>query len=95
MVHGVYKVALKKYTVSFTTSRIRTRISSIGLMFEYAGTTIISFAVAYLLERVGNSIGCIIVCVCAIVIMSAIIRYMNGRLGLKPEEYAPKDINNV
>lgn len=92
---GAYKVALKKYTVSFTTSKIRTRITSIGLMFEYAGTTIISFASAYLLEHTSNSFACVIVCVIGLLVMIGIIKYMDGRLGLKPEEYKAKDINNI
>lgn len=93
--HGAYKVALKKYTVSFTTSKIRTRITSIGLMFEYLGTTIISFIAAYLLNYVSDSMACIVVCVIGLFIMYGIIRFMEGRLGLKPEQYASKDINNV
>ena len=93
--YGAYRVALKKYTVSFTTSKIRTRITSIGLMFEYAGTTIISFAVAYLLEYVGNSSACVIICVLGLLIMAGIIKYMESRFGLRPEQYKPKDINNV
>jgi hypothetical protein len=93
--HGAYRVALKKYTVSFTTSKIRTRITSIGLMFEYLGTTIISFIAAYLLNYVSDSIACIVVCVIGLFVMYGIIRFMDGRLGLKPEQYAAKDINNV
>lgn len=93
--HGMYKVALKKYTVSFTTSKIRTRISSIGLMFEYAGTTIISFAVALLLHDVGNSMGCVIVSVISLIVMFIVLKFMDGRLGLKPEEYKSKDINDI
>lgn len=92
---GAYKVALKKYTVSFTTSKIRTRITSIGLMFEYAGTTIISFAAAYLLDYISNSFACVVVCIIGLLVMLGIIKYMNGRLGLKPEEYEAKDINNI
>lgn len=92
---GAYKVAIKKYTVSFTTSKIRTRITSIGLMFEYAGTTLISFAAAYLLDYTSNSLACVIVCVIGLLVMLGIIKYMDGRLGLKPEEYKAKDINNV
>lgn len=94
-IQGVYRVALKKYTVSFTTSKIRTRITSIGLMFEYAGTTIIAFICAYLLDRVGNSLGCIVICIISFLIMYCVLKYMDGRLGKKPEEYSAKDINNV
>jgi len=94
-IHGAYKVAIKKYTISFTTSKIRTRITSIELMFEYAGTTIISFAVAYLLNYTVNTVACLIVCIVGLVVMFGIIKYMDGRLGLKPEEYKAKDINNI
>ena len=94
-IHGAYKVALKKYTVSFTTSKIRTKITSIGLMFEYLGTTIISFAAAYLLNYMTNSFSCIVICIVGLFVMYGIIRFMDGRLGLKPEQYAAKDINNV
>lgn len=92
---GAYKVALKKYTISFTTSQIRTRITSIGSMFEYAGTTIILFASAYLLEHVNSSLGSIMIGGMSLVSMIGVIKYMDGRIGLKPEEYAPKDVNHV
>lgn len=94
-VHGAYKVALRKYTVSFTTSKIRTRITSIGLMFEYAGTTIILFVCAYLLDHTINSFGAIVISIVSLLVFYFILKFMEGRIGLKPEEYAPKDINNV
>lgn len=97
IIQGAYKVAIRRYTLSFTTSKIRGRISSVYYMFEYLGTTIISFAVGFLLEinSITSSIATIIVAIIAFGVMEVILRYIDGKLGLKPEQYDEKERNNV
>lgn len=97
IINGAYKVAMKRYTLSFTNSKIRGRINSVYYMFEYMGTTIISFAVGFLLEvnTVTSSIATIIVAILSFIVMELVLRFIDGKLGLKPEQYDKKERNNI
>lgn len=95
LVQGAYRVALKKYTLSFTTHEIRNRITSTYYIFENIGSALLSFILGILLNYTSNSIACIIFAVSSFIIIIFVLYYMKGRIGLKPEQYEPKDINNV
>lgn len=94
-IQGAYRVALKKYTLSFTTHEIRNRITSTYYIFENIGKALFTFLIGLLLNYTSNSIACIIFASISFVVMVFVIYYMRGRLGLKPEQYAPEDINNM
>ena len=94
-VQGSYRVALKKYTLSFTTHKIRNRITATYYIFENIGSTLFSFGVGTILNYFPSSIACIILAILSGIIISIILKFMSTRLGLRPEEYEPKDINNV
>lgn len=95
LVQGAYRVALKKYILSFTTHKIRNRITSTYYIFENLGSALLSAALGLLLNYTTNSIACIIFATTSFVIIALVIYYMKGRIGLRPEQYAPKDINNI
>ncbi len=95
LVQGAYRVAVKKYILSFTTHKIRNRITSLYYIFENIGSTMFSFSIGILLDYFNTSTVCIILAIISIVIIFSILKYMSTRLGLRPEEYSPKDINNV
>lgn len=95
LVHGAYRVALKKYILSFTTHKIRNRITATYYIFENLGSALLSAALGLLLKFTTNSIACIIFAIISFIIIALVIYYMKGRIGLRPEQYAPKDINNV
>lgn len=94
-IQGAYRVALKKYTLSFTTHEIRNRITSTYYIFENVGKALFTFLIGLLLNYTSNSIACIIFAGVSFVVMLFVLYYMRGRLGLKPEQYAPEDINNI
>lgn len=94
-IQGAYRVALKKYTLSFTTHEIRNRITSTYYIFENIGKALFTFLIGLLLNYTSNSIACVIFAAISFVVMILVIYYMRGRLGLKPEQYAPEDINNI
>lgn len=96
-IQGAYKVAMRRYTLSFTTFKIRGKISSVYYMFEYLGTTIITFSVGFLLEidNINSQVATVIVAIISFAIMEFVLKYIDGKLGLKPEQYDKKEINNI
>ena len=95
LVQGAYRVALKKYILSFTTHKIRNRITSAYYIFENIGSALLSFLLGILLNYTSNSIACIIFASVSFIAIILVLYYMRGRIGLRPEQYDPKDINNV
>lgn len=95
LVQGAYRVALKKYILSFTTHKIRNRITSTYYIFENMGSALLSFLLGLLLNYTSNSIACIIFASVSFIAIILVLYYMRGRIGLRPEQYDPKDINNV
>lgn len=95
LVQGAYRVALKKYILSFTTHKIRNRITSTYYIFENIGSALLSFLLGLLLNYTSNSISCIIFAVVSFIAIIFVLYYMRGRIGLRPEQYEPKDINNI
>lgn len=94
VIQGAYRVGMKKYLISFTTSEIRTKITSIYYISENLGATILYFLSGVLLDVTTNGQATILMSVsCLILILFAII-YMKDKLGLKPEEYDKKDLYN-
>lgn len=94
-VQGAYRIAIKKYILSFTTHKIRNRITATYYIFENIGSTLFSFGIGAILNYLPNNIACIILAILSSIIILFILKYMSTRLGLRPEEYNPKDINNV
>ena len=85
LVQGAYRVALKKYILSFTTHKIRNRITSTYYIFENLGSALLSASLGLLLNYTTNSIACIIFATTSFVIIALVIYYMKGRIGLRPE----------
>ena len=89
---GPYHVLIKRYFNNFTTSEKRIKISTANNLCENAIASTVMFAASYLLEAVPikyttTMIGCI-----ATVLFISLLDYMKGTVGLKPEEYSPKEI---
>lgn len=95
LVQGAYRVALKKYTLSFTTHKIRNRITATYYIAENIGSALLSLILGLLLNYTSNSVSCIIFAIASFIAIIIVLRYMKGKIGLKPEQYDPKDINNV
>lgn len=94
VIQGAYRIAIKKYVLSFTTTEVRTKITSAYYIFENIGAALTSFVTGAMLNyttssRVGITFACI-----SFVIIIVVAFYMKGKLGLKPEQYEPKEIYN-
>ncbi len=95
IIKGAYRVAMKKYVLSFTTHNMRNEITSVYYMAENFGTTIISILSGFVLEFTTNSIACFIFAVISFVVFTIVLHYMDGKIGLRPEQYDKSEINNV
>lgn len=94
LIQGAYRVAIKKYVLSFTTVDVRTKITSTYYMFEHMGASSLSFVIGFVLNFTTSSRACIIFACISFVVIMFVISYMKNRLGLKPEQYNPKEIYN-
>ena len=92
---GVYRISMRKYNHSFTIKDMRTKIMSVYLIFENISVTIVLFTAGKLIEIFNNSIACIVLAVAEFIIITIVLKYAQTRLGLKPEEYKSKDINEL
>ena len=93
IVQGAYRVAIKKYVLSFTNHNIRIKITSAYYVFENLGKSITLFVSGLMLEIMNNSVTCLVFSLLSFVIMILVLNYLKGKLGLKPEEYSKRDIN--
>lgn len=95
LIHGMYRIAIKKYVINFTTQKVRTKITSLYYMAENLGGTILLFVSGLLLPIFNNALTTIIMIVFVLITAIIVVNYTNKRFGLKPEDYKPDDINNV
>lgn len=94
MIQGAYRVAIKKYVLSFTTSEVRTKITSAYYIFENIGSALTSFLIGIILNYTTSSRAGIIFACLSFITIILVSMYMKGKLGLKPEQYDPKEIYN-
>lgn len=92
-IQGAYRIALKKYILSFTTHKIRNKITSTYYIFENLGTTILSFIIGILLNYTSNSIATVIFSIVSFAFINLALYYMKEKLGLHPENYSSVDLN--
>lgn len=94
ILQGAYRVAIKKYVLNFTNTQIRTKITSAYYMFENIGKALSSFMIGGILSYMSSSNACVLFACFSFVIIIFVIMYMKNKLGLKPEQYDPKEIYN-
>lgn len=92
MVKGPFYTLIKRYLNNFTNSALREKIISFYSLAESVARAIIGFVVSLLLRATTASntiflVGCIFT-----VILILLLDNMRNKVGLKPEEYQPKEI---
>ena len=93
LIQGNYRIALKKYFLSFTTHYNRDKIISTYYIFEYLGQSLFLVMSSALLKVYTDSVVTIIISLIFLILSIIICVYAEGRLGLKPEEYKKEEIN--
>lgn len=92
IVKGPFQTLIQRYLGSFSTSEMRTKISSASMLIENITCTIISFGISYLTGHLSSALSTLIIGIAFTVIILIILQYMKSRVGLKPEEYPESDI---
>lgn len=92
---GAYRVLIKKYITSFTTEDVRTKIASLYCMAENLGGTALLWISGIILTNYSNAFTAVSISCLVLMIGLALNEYADKRLGLKPEEYKPADINYI
>lgn len=89
---GPFFTLIRRYLNNFTTSSLRNKIVSSYNLVESLMRAGISLLASFLL-RITNSSNTILVIGCVVtIIVVLLLDKMRGRVGLKPEEYAKKEI---
>lgn len=89
---GPFYTLIKQYMNNFTTSSLRTKITSLYSLLEGISRSAICFMASFLLKYTNTAntftiLGCIFT-----VITVLMLDNMKDKVGLKPEEYSEKDI---
>lgn len=92
ILQGAYRISVKKYMNNFTTSKVRGKILAIFYIFENIGQTVFLFLAGYIIDSKGSSLTTLIIGVASLIIIMMILKFMENKLGLDPEEYEQKDI---
>ncbi len=89
---GPFYTLIKQYMNNFTTSSLRTKITSLYSLLEGISRSAICFMASFLLKYTNTAntftiLGCIFT-----IIIVLMLDNMKDKVGLKPEEYSEKDI---
>ena len=92
LVKGPYYTLIKRYLGSFSTSSMRTKITSASIFIENITCTVITFMISYLTDHTTSAMSTLIIGIAFGIVILVILSYMKSRVGLKPEEYPESDI---
>lgn len=89
---GPFYTLIKRYLNNFTTSTLRSKISSCYNLMESLSRSIISLLASFLLRGIDSaSTMCIIGCILTIILV-LLLDKMRQKVGLKPEKYKKSEI---
>lgn len=93
LIQGSYRVAVKKYLLSFTTHLYIDKIISIYYIFEYLGQAIFLGGSSVVLKYYNNSYTSVIFALLSMILSIIAINYMKDKLGLDAAAYSKDKLN--
>lgn len=90
---GPYYTLIKQYLLNFSSSNMRINIYSANTFIEGAISAGMSFLAAYMLTHMSSAYVAVMLGCTTFIVMIFLLDYMRYKVGLKPEEYKPKEIN--
>lgn len=90
---GLYNVLIKKYLANFTNTKMLNRVYATYGIVTGVGAIIMCFIAGIIVKYVDLRYAMTIMGIIFVLSMLLTIWYMRKRVGLKPEEYAKKDID--
>lgn len=91
-IKGPYYTLIKRYLNSFCNSNMRLKIYSAKALIEGSFVSLVSIICSIVLNYFSNAITTFALGIISFIIILLLIKYMNSRVGLKPEKYSSKDI---
>ena len=92
MIKGPYRTLIVRYMTNFTNRHIRPKLATIQSFVYYAFAVVFSLLCSWLLEITTVADTFIIVGVISTFLIGALLYFMKGRVGLKPNEYSEEDV---
>lgn len=92
LIKGPYRTLIVRYMTNFTNRHIRPKLATIQSFVYYAFTVVFSLLCSWLLEITTTADTFIIVGVISTFFIGALLYFMKGRVGLKPEQYPKEDL---
>lgn len=89
---GIYYPVIKRYLNSFTNAKVNTKIYASQIIFDSLARIPISLFASYILSHATTSTSFVVIGSVLSVVFIFLLYYMNGKVGLKPEEYTKNDI---
>ena len=90
---GLYYALIKKYITNFTNVEVANKVYSAHGLVTGLGNFLICELGSILVGYNNTKISMIILGATSLVVMLIILKYMETRVGLKPQEYRKRDIN--
>ncbi len=92
MLQAPYYTLSSKYTKSFTSTKMRNKISASFELISSLSQFIVAFIISFLIGATTIANNFIIVGIVFIIIMAIVLLFMRDKFGLKPEQYSKSDI---
>jgi len=89
---GPYRTLIIRYMTNFTNRNIRTNLATVESFVYYSVAILFSLLCSWLLKITSTADTFIIIGVISTFLIGALLYMMKGRVGLKPEEYPPEDL---
>lgn len=89
--HGMYYTIIERYFRNFTNEDIDTKIFAVKNLFVNAVTALMGFFASFLINKMKTAYCMIIIGLIFTVLYLFMRKYMEKRVGLKPEEYSKEE----
>ena len=89
---GIYHSLIEKYLSNFTNQEIDTKIFIVNNLFKSIVSAMAGIVASFLLDRMETAYCMIIIGILFFLLMVVTVKFMKGRVGLKPEEYAKEEV---
>jgi len=89
---GPFRSLIVRYMTNFTNKEIRTNLATVESFAYYSVTVIFSLLCSWLLNMTSTADTFIIIGVISTFLIGALLYFMKGRVGLKPEQYPEEDL---
>lgn len=89
---GIYYSLIERYLSNFTNKNIDTKIFTANNFSRSISSAVFGILASFLLDRMNTAYSMISIGVIFLILLIIVIKYMEPRVGLKPEEYPKEEV---